>query len=85
MSLIARTFLSQILFEYCSSLVSYRTCLLDTAKRMHCGEIAGKVAVVVEEQMKKLGMAFCAASCFKPHAGIVAIIVLVLARNAQWT
>lgn len=71
--------------KLCSSLVSYRTCLLDTAKRMHCGEIAGKVAVVVEEQMKKLGMAFCAASCFKPHAGIVAIIVLVLARNAQWT
>ncbi|XP_064467149.1 uncharacterized protein LOC135378162 [Ornithodoros turicata] len=46
--------------KLCTSLMSYRSCLLETAKRMRCSEIAGKVAMVVEEQMKKLGVAFCA-------------------------
>ncbi|XP_064474166.1 uncharacterized protein LOC135388513 isoform X2 [Ornithodoros turicata] len=45
--------------KLCLSLKAYRSCLLETANRLNCGEIAGKVSVVVEDQMKKLGMAFC--------------------------
>ncbi|CAN7991693.1 unnamed protein product [Ixodes hexagonus] len=64
--------------KLCSSLLSYRTCLLDTAKRMHCGEIAGKVAIVVEEQMKKLGVAFCAASALKVSMWTMVLLHLTL-------
>ncbi|XP_040069217.1 uncharacterized protein LOC8050598 [Ixodes scapularis] len=64
--------------KLCNSLLIYRTCLLDTAKRMHCGEIAGKVAIVVEEQMKKLGVAFCAASASKVSMWTMMLLPLTL-------
>lgn len=64
--------------KLCNSLVTYRTCLLETAKRMHCGEIASKVAVVVEEQMKKLGVAFCGASSLRIASWMALILSVAL-------
>ncbi|KAH7980856.1 hypothetical protein HPB49_019718 [Dermacentor silvarum] len=70
--------------KLCNSLVTYRTCLLETAKRMHCGEIAGKVAVVVEEQMKKLGVAFCGASSLRIASWMATFLsVALIFRQAQ--
>lgn len=69
--------------KLCNSLVSYRSCLLETAKRMHCGEIAGKVAVVVEEQMKKLGVAFCGATSLRVASWMTGLLsAILLARQA---
>ncbi|XP_064477747.1 uncharacterized protein LOC135391425 [Ornithodoros turicata] len=45
----------------CVSLMAYRSCLLETAHRMHCSEVVGKVSLVVDEQMKKLGVTTCSA------------------------
>ncbi|XP_075733411.1 uncharacterized protein LOC142775662 [Rhipicephalus microplus] len=64
--------------KLCNSLVTYRTCLLETAKRMHCGEIAGKVAIVVEEQMKKLGVAFCGASSLQVASWMAIFLSIAL-------
>ncbi|KAH7982942.1 hypothetical protein HPB52_008326 [Rhipicephalus sanguineus] len=70
--------------KLCNSLVTYRTCLLETAKRMHCGEIAGKVAVVVEEQMKKLGVAFCGAPSLRLASWMAIFLSVALTfRQAQ--